>query len=429
MKKKKWLYLSVATLLIMIPILRIVILRVNGSLNPVDLAAYSAVSRALFEGNNPFPDHTEFLFTYLGEEVPIVYPGQMLLFALPAYIWGNTLQIIYILINIIVMFFLVALTLVKACGFQWSDFRTPGEKQLCYALCVFLCSVSTNNMTIIRTGQIVLILTLCLYGMFWGPRSNLLRICLFAFIAVTKYSILTVFAPILFFKGHWKLCIYSFCIFVLLSLSPVICGNNLVEVFQGYFKAVKILFQPGQCNHYDMCTLMCHLGFFKISIINHLLKIIVVGIILWLCWREWKNEYFSDTLLMLSLSLTMLISYHGFHDIVLIFPLFLIRLFDFVKTKQWFQFVGTLTFFVYCIIPGTILLHISSWIGKIPRIDSIIYLVNNPWGFKLQHVFPITPFFTIALTLWSLYLYLHVKEQYRFEIPASNKSVPPQKQD
>jgi hypothetical protein len=29
------------------------------------------------------------------------------------------------------------------------------------------------------------------------------------------------------------------------------------------------------------------------------------------------------------------------------------------------------------------------------------------------------PFYTIALTIWSFYLYLHVKKPYRFEIPVA----------
>jgi hypothetical protein len=31
--------------------------------------------------------------------------------------------------------------------------------------------------------------------------------------------------------------------------------------------------------------------------------------------------------------------------------------------------------------------------------------------------------FAIALTLWSLYLYLHVKTPYRFEIPERQNSI------
>lgn len=71
-----------------------------------DFAAYCAISKALFEGNNPFPDHFEFLFcrTHGGEIVPIVYPGQMLLFVIPAYFWSGFTHFVYYALNIVMFF-------------------------------------------------------------------------------------------------------------------------------------------------------------------------------------------------------------------------------------------------------------------------------------------------------------------------------------
>jgi len=412
--KKNRFYFIASLLLFLLPLIRIFIIKARG-LWLIDFAAYSAVSRALFEGSNPFPDNCDALFCQFGGTVPIVYPGHMLLFALPGFIWGDVIQIVYLVLNVAIIYFLTGLTLIKACGYKWRDLFVPGAKQLGYALCCFCFFSSNNVMTMMRTGQIVLILALCLYCMFWGPASRCLRVLLFAFIAVTKYSVLTVFAPLLFFKRHWKLCLTAFAVFLLLSVSPILCGNNLKEVYFGYFKAVGILFQPGQVNHFDMSPQMCHLGFFKISIINHILKALVIGLVLWLFWRERKTGYFSDTLMMLALSCTMLISYHGLHDVSLLFPLFFIRLFDFARNRRWKLFCVTALFPLYLDIPGAVTLTVSSWLGKIPGVDAVVYLSNRPWGSNYMHVFPITPFFAVALALWSLYLYLHVKDPYLFK--------------
>ncbi len=416
MKKKNFFYLIASILLFLFPIIRIILVKCR-DIYLIDLAAYSAVSRALFEGNNPFPDHCSALFCSFGTTVPIVYPGQMLLFALPGFLWGNAIQIAFLALNIAIVIFLTSLTLVRACDYQWHDLWTPGKKQFFFSLCCFFFLFSNNTMIIMRTGQIVLVLALCLYCIFWGPASHCLRMILFAFIAVTKYSVLPVFAPLLFFKRHWKLCLSSFGIFLLLSLSLVLCGNNLVEVYSGYFKAVEILFQPGQVNHFNMSPQMCHLGFFKLSIINYILKLIAIFPILWLFWRERKCKSLSDTAFLLALCLTMLISYHGLHDTALLFPLLFIRIFDFAKRKQWLLFSITALFIFYLVLPGRITLTFSSWLGTIPGIDTIVWLSNNPWGSNFKHVFPITPFFAVALALWSLYLYLHVKEPYHFKIP------------
>ena len=45
----------------------------------------------------------------------------------------------------------------------------------------------------------------------------------------------------------------------------------------------------------------------------------------------------------------------------------------------------------------------------------------------VYHVFPFMAFYMIALTFWSLYLYLHVKDPYCFEIPGQEKKVSSEK--
>ena len=128
-------------------------------------------------------------------------------------------------------------------------------------------------------------------------------------------------------------------------------------------------------------------------------------------------RYISDTLLLLALSLTMLISYHSIWGFVLFFPLLFIRLFAFAKEKNYRCFVVTALFVLYVLVPATPLLMVSSAIGRIPGIDSVFILANRPYGREFYHVFPITPFYAIVLAAWSLLLYLRVKEPYRFVIP------------
>ena len=425
MKKSSWFYLFAAILLIAAPLAKSVLDICRYELMLPDFTAYCAVSRALLEGHNPFPDHYELLFETIsswGSTVPIVYPGQMLFFALPGFLWGSWLKIAYFALNMAVLFFLTGLTLVKACGYRWRDLLTPGRKQFLYALCCF-CFLSSGCVRDgMGAGQIPLILSLCVYGLFWGPNSRVLRTFLFAFVAVAKYSLLPVFAPILFFKGYWKLCIASFCLFLLLSASPVFCGNNLIDVYTGYFDAVARTVQPGGINHYGSYPEMCHLAFFKIAFLNHALTAAAVCLVLWLFWRERGTKEISDTLLLLAFSLTMLISYHRRWDFTLVFPLFFIRLFDFARKKQWRLGAITLLFPLFLVIPSRVsVLIVPSWIGGvIPQAGSVLYLYDNVWETPYTHIFPIMPFFSMALALWSLYLYLHVKEPYLFRIPESS---------
>lgn len=427
MKNAKWIYLLVSIALFLIPLIQLVMAK-SIYLDLADFAAYSAVSRTIFEGNNPFPDHFDLLFCQYrwGNIVPIVYPGQMLFFVLPGYLWGKAIQIAWLVLNVAAVFFLTALTLVNSWqGYHWRDLWLPGRKQFFYALCCFCFLSSSCVKESLSVGQIPIILTLCLYCMFWGPFSRCLRRFLFAFIALAKYSLLPVFAPLLFLKGYWKLCIAAFSIFVFFSITPFFFGNSLLKLYPDYLKAVALTFQPGGINHYDLHPDMCHLGFFKLPLINHSLKTIVFGIICWLFWRERNNHLFSDTLLLLAFSLTLLVSYHKYYDVCLLFPLFFIRLHDFAKNKQWLLLGITAIFPFFLIIPRTLsILMIPSWFGSIPGLSSVIYLYDNPWSTHYTNVIPILPFFTIALALWSLYLYLHVKAPYRLEIlePLDKKS-------
>lgn len=426
-KKANILFFVASIVLILLPLIRIAIVETRIPYL-IDFCSYCHISFALFKGYNPFPDHPGLPGFPPWEDMPIVYPGHMLLFAPLGFLWSKALQIAWVVFNILIVIYLTCLTLVKACGFKWHDLLMPGRKQFIGALCCFIFLSSNNVMDTMRLGQIPVVLALCLYWMFWGPPSRILRTFLFAFLAVTKYSLLTVFAPLLFFKGYWKLCICAFVLFIFFSISPVFCGNDLKEVYVGYYEAVKFLFSPGHVNHYGTSgATMCHLGFFKVPMLNHILKAITISGCLYLFWKESKTRVFSDTLLLLALCLTMLISYHQNWDLSLIFPLFFIRLFAFARTKEWWHFGITACFMLFLIVPGTLCLKIFSIPGGIPGLGSVFYLVDKQWSMPVYHVFPFMAFYMIALTFWSLYLYLHVKNPYCFEIPGQEKKVSSEK--
>ena len=415
-KMRKAFFALSSVVVLLMPIARVVSAKLH-NLFLLDLAAYCAVSRALFSGQNPFPDHMEVLMFSFGRDVPIVFPGQMLVFALPGFMWSDALQIGYIAVNVVLVWFLTALTLVRACGYTWSDVLRPGPRQLLFSVCATLFMSSWSVMQTMRLGQIPVILALCLYGIFWLPRLGFLRPFAFALIAVAKYSVLTVFAPLLFFKGHVKLCLVAFAIFVGLALSPAVCGNNLAEVYGGYSEAVVKLFQPGGVNHYGMTGITsCHLGFFRIGWLNHVMKCIAFCPVVWLLWRERRSPCISDTALLLAFSLTMLVSYHSLHDYTLVFPLFIIRLFAFAKEKDWCSFGVTALFPAYLIVPGSLIERTASVIGRIPGIGSVVQLSNPAWNPNCHDLFPLTAIFAIALAVWSLHLYRRVGNPYLFEL-------------
>ena len=410
-----------AAVIILLPIARIVAKKMHDWFL-VDFAAYCAVSRALFDGNNPFPDRMEFVRFLLRvdsvrTDVPIVYPGQMLLFAGPSYIYGDTLQAIYVFANILLVIALTALTLRKACGYEWRDFAVPGRRQLAFAVCCFCFLSSACAMQTMRLGQIPVILAFLFYGMFWLPLGPAYRTTAFAVIAVAKYSLLPVVAPLMFLKRNKLLCISAFALFVALSISPMFFGNSLVEVYSGYAQAVTNIIQPGAVDHYSVNSNCCHLAFFKLDLLNSIFKGIAFCAIAWLFIRERKSAGFSDTLMLFAFALTLLIAYHGHHDYTLVFPLFFIRLFAFAKERHWALFCVTALFPAYFIIPSSVVERASAMIGSIPSIGSVFWLASS-WDHKLHNIFPTNGVLTAAFAAWSAYLYLHVRNPYMFWIPS-----------
>lgn len=111
--KKNWFYLLGTVVLFSVAFIKLYreYIKLPGL---VDFAAYCAISRAMFEGVNPFPDHFELLFCRYrwGSTVPIVFPGQWPFFAFFGYMWGNAIQIAYYVLNIAIICFLTAWTLV-----------------------------------------------------------------------------------------------------------------------------------------------------------------------------------------------------------------------------------------------------------------------------------------------------------------------------
>ena len=420
-KRQNWFYSAAVVLLFLLALARVFYVSFQKLLLN-DFAGYCTVAFALFRGQNPFPDHLKYLTTPPFEDISVGgFPAQMLFFALPGFLWGKTVQILWIVLNILIIIFVTGLTLVKACGYRWEDLWRPGRKQFFFAVCCFLFLFSQNAMNTMRLGQIPVVLTFFLYGMFWLSPWPVLRTVYFALIAAMKYSVLPVFAPLLFFKGHWKLCIAAFSLFVLLCLSPVFFGNDLKEVYVGYIIAVKKAYQPGECGHYDTNGVtMCHIEFFKNSTINYLLKAVVIGCMVWMYWRERKTKFLSDTLLMLSLNLTMLLSYHQVHDMSLVFPLFFIRLFGFTREKNWSYFGIEVLFLLFLIVPGALVLKTAALLGDFCRADSFVYLTDQPWGKPYYHLFPITALWTMALAVWNLHLYLHVNNPYIFRFAESD---------
>ena len=411
-------YFMASLILVSVAIGRIVYVK-WGNLYLLDLSCYCAISKALWQGLNPFPDHMEVLMFSYGEHVPIVYPGQMLLFALPGFLWSDAFQIGYLILNIIGVILLTGVTLTRACGFQWRDLTSPGRRQFVFAVCCFVFFSSWNVMTTMRIGQISVLLAACFYGIFWLKWPAGGRSVLFSLVAVCKYSLLPVVAPLLFFKGHRKLCLVAFFIFLLFSLSPMLRGNSLRDIYVGYSQAVKVICSPGGVNHYDTQSVLLHLAFFKKRLLNHILKSLCIGLILFLFWRERKSSCISDTLMLLGFSLTLLVCYHGIQDFSIVFPLFFIRLWYFAREKAWWRFGVTLFFPLYLCVPGRMLDMLASRIGAIPQLGTIVYLCDS-WNHQYHHLFPIHAIFAIGLALWSSFLYVTVKETYRFEISPEN---------
>lgn len=392
----------------------------NSSL--IDLTGFVACANAAWKGLD-FYDLNNLAEYYkeIDKNHPaIAFPG-MLLFYIPlAWIDMDIVRPLHYILSIL------GAMLIFVMGFKITgllekvDFKTPNQNTAVFFIAWFLFFNSSPVLMCLRHGQQMIWTTMALL-FFFSCRSRYTKTVLFGLSTLLKYSMVTLFAPMLFLKKQYFICIAAFILFVCLALFPVLLGFNPVTLYLQYFDVIKQA-MTGACSFQGSGYNMLQIDFFSIPHLNTIGKLIIAAIILPIMWKERGKEEFSLNLLLLLFCFSMLLSYHRLYDNVIVLLFLLLKAHFLVLKKDWRNVAVCAMFMGFFIIPLSWVLRVSNALGQaFPQLGNIFYLCNFS---NLNTLLPIPALVQLALSFYVLYLYFHTDSGYIFKLSTQkNESI------
>ena len=163
----------------------------------------------------------------------------------PVYASGHTDRPVYCI-------FLLSLT-ASVCVYVWAfkltgllkkvDFRNPGLNTLLFFAGGFIFLNSSPQLMCQRNGQVGIWVLFLVFMVFFTTGNKYLKSVLFGLAAVFKYSMVTFFAPLLFFKKQYFICFAAFAVFLLVCMWPALAGYNLIDLYIRYIDVIQKHYQ------------------------------------------------------------------------------------------------------------------------------------------------------------------------------------------
>lgn len=380
----------------------------------IDFICYVDTANAVWHNRDPYdPQNLKNLFLLDWKSPSIVLPGTFLFFMPFVLIDLEAAKIIYLSLNIIAACCLVYLFFKKAHLLDNSDYKRPDVKTLLVLAMAVIFLNSTPVMMAIRHGQSTIFLTLFLVLCLYCP-NKWIRIILFSLAAVTKYSMIPVLAPALFLKKNYLFCIAAFLLFLLFLISPVICGQNIINLYEKYIDAIHQLVSTGFNSYPESGYSMLNIGFFKLNFLNLIGKSFFGILALYIIFRDRRENSIGMNFLLVIMCITMLLSYHRLHDIHLIILIMMAELYFFILKKDKINILISAAFILFFAVPFSLIISISHLITKIPHLGDFFYTCN--YYSQNKDVFPLSALVFLLFTTYSLYLFFFKKEEIIFEL-------------
>ena len=372
----------------------------------VDFLAYLDVSSNLFLAIDPY-DIENVVFYHWGEP-PIPFPGYMLFYAAPGLLmrFFPVTRPLFLALHLLLQFLVLATICLwtgRRLGWlrNWSDIRTPGPRQLGLSFLFFIFCNSSPVLTALRLGQsTILIAGALLFVLWFQGNAPIMRPVLFGIAAVFKYSMVPFLGLLFLVRKKLKLCLYGAGVFFLFALTPLLTGNNLLELYQKYIAALKLSMQKGSLNSYEITGYdMLHIGFFKLNMINMLLIAVFMVMLVVVLIRAWKHDSLKNETVFFVLCVTMLPTYHRLHDLVVVIPFVCLIIWRALLEKRTWVAIPGLLLIGYMLIPLARVNRLAAKIG--PVFEDFIYTSSS---MGVDNIFPIQAIVMILVTCWAFCL-------------------------
>ena len=412
--KTSLFYLGVSCL-VALTLLRIITSFRNNLI--IDFVCYVDCTMALLKGLDCYEINNLVLHEWDGPL--IIYPG-MTLYFIP---W----TFMSIKISSLIYYILTAIGATASCVFifkitgllQRIKFKDPDKYTCLFFFSIFLFINSSPVIMCLRHGQSPtwIILGFLLFFYFDNPYAKTLTLGL---VALMKYSMITVLAPLLFAKRYYFICIIAFVIFIILSLYLVFCG---FDPFQYYIHYVQVLMDSLD-NGYNSFAVsgynMLQIDFFRLDYLNAICKLLLVALTLYILFIERKRDGVGLNLLLLIFCISMLVSYHRLYDAGIIVLLLLVKINFLLRKRDWINIAVCSGFCLFYVAPLDVVFQISDHFGSYPMLSKIFHTCS----FKKQysHLLPLPSWSIIALAGYAFYLYKKTEDDFIFDLNFMHKN-------
>ncbi|MFA7231472.1 MAG: glycosyltransferase 87 family protein [Victivallaceae bacterium] len=377
----------------------------------VDFICYLDCTMALLKGLDCYKVSN--LVLHKWDDPLIVYPGMTLYFIpwtfMNVQISALTYYILTVSVTAASFVFIFKITGLL----QKINFRNPDQYTLFFFISGVLFINSSPVMMCLRHGQSPtwIILGILLFFYFENSYAKILT---FGLIALMKYSMITILAPLLFVKKYYAICIYAFIVFVALSLYLVFCGFDPIQYYLHYIQVLSENVDSGYNSFAVSGYNMLQIEFFRANYLNIICKLFFAALSVYILFIERKREGIGLNLLLLTFCISMLLCYHRFYDAGIIVLLLLVKMNFLFKKKDWSNLAICSAFCLFYLIPLDAVLHVSNYLGSYAILNKIFYTCT----FKKQylHLLPVLSWSVIALTGYTFYLYKKTDDDFIFDL-------------
>ncbi|MBR5078584.1 MAG: DUF2029 domain-containing protein [Victivallales bacterium] len=383
--------------------------------NFMDYNIYIQTAKLIRMGISPYEKEVYDLYMRLP---PLQPPSMSLLFMLPS-LWSESLIVSYLYFTAsIIAFLALTIMILNYYGYRINDYIKPKWKNLPIWLVFMLISVSNPFLHTLFIGQSNCFAILFLFSALLFPKHDkYLNIFFLGMAAAVKYSIMTFLAPVLIFQKRLKMSILGFIFFMVMVLSVGFWLNGPIPSFVDYIKLILYDIKHGANSYENNAYEYICLGFFKIPIMNTILKILVLISYGWILYKKFFNNKDKKSIFHLTAiecclfsSMTLCISYHRLHDGILFLPFLAIIVLDSFYRMSIKNIYSVLTaivsfsFFMFWCIPYNVSKKIAEKIGALYP-SGADYLYYAKGDIKM---FPLLP---IILLMMICFLFLLEKTQ------------------
>ncbi len=386
----------------------------------VDARFFVETANWVREGISPYKP--EVFFTKFG--CAPIQPPSMSLLSMPLCMFSKTIQN-YVFFSLgIISYFVFVIMVFHYYGYKFKDYIKPQWNNLPINI-IFTCvCISSPFLVMLRAGQTSSMAAFFLFVVLFYPKQDMGgNILWLGLSAALKYSLMTLQVPVLVLQRRWKMSILAFLVFVMMCLSIGYWLPDIVTVFKEYIVCVTKSTTDGgnsfgEGSFFFLCT-----GFFKKSIINRFLQIIICLSYCLVLFKLWKRDNSqNDRIFLLKLTawewglfttMTIFISYHRIQDGILFMPFLGVVVLDLYNKSinnlskrkiNIINFIVAFMMLIFWIAPLSVVLSVCSKIGEIfPSGEKIFYYSTDKSG-GFSHMFPLFPFIMLVMIGFMLWL-------------------------